>query len=57
MRDKKKKKKKEPTGNGSAKGDGLSKTSRIKANDYQSWDKFDVVTSALTLFIRYPQQM
>lgn len=44
MRDKKKKKKKEPVGNGSAKGDRLKKTSRIKANDYQSWDKFDVVT-------------
>lgn len=42
MRDKKKKKKKEPVGNGSAKGDRLKKTSRIKASDYQSWDKFDV---------------
>lgn len=50
MREKKKKKKKEPIGNGDAEGDELKKTSRIKAHDYQSWDKFDVVTNA---FISY----
>lgn len=46
MKEKKKKKKREPIGNGDAEGDELQKTSRIKAHDYQSWDKFDVVTNA-----------
>lgn len=42
-----KKKKKEPTGNGDAKEDESKKASRIKAYDYRSWDKFDVVANAL----------
>lgn len=46
MRDKKKKKKKEPTGSGEAKPDEPSQASRIKAYDYRSWDKFDVVSNA-----------
>lgn len=45
----KKKNKKEPVGNDSVKGDKLKKTSRILANDYQSWDKFDVVTCSSVL--------
>lgn len=39
MREKKKKKTREPTGN----GDESKQASRIKAYDYRSWDKFDVV--------------
>lgn len=46
MRDRKKKKKKEPTGNGDAKAEEPSEASRIKAYDYRSWDKFDVVANA-----------
>lgn len=42
MRDKKKKKK-EPIDNGDTKADETKQTSRIKAYDYQSWDKFDAV--------------
>ncbi|XP_044042426.1 RNA polymerase II-associated protein 3 [Siniperca chuatsi] len=38
----KKKMKKEPTGNGDTKGDVPKQASKIKAYDYQSWDKFDV---------------
>lgn len=41
----KKKKKKEPRGNGDAKGDESKEASRIKAYDYRSWDKFDVVAN------------
>lgn len=37
----KKKKKREPAGN----GDESKQASRIKAYDYRSWDKFDVVAS------------
>ncbi len=46
MREKKKKKKKEPTDNGDAQPDETSQASRIKAYDYRSWDKFDVVSNA-----------
>lgn len=45
----KKNKKKEPVGTEGMKGDRLKKTSRIKANDYQSWDKFDVVNGSSVL--------
>lgn len=48
MRDKKKKNS-EPLSNGSVKGDRLKEISRIKANDYQSWDKFDVVICSSVL--------
>ena len=41
-----KKKKKEPTGNGDAKAEQAKEASRIKAYDYRSWDKFDVVSDA-----------
>lgn len=46
----KKKKKKEPTGNGDAMPDEPRQASRIKAYDYRSWDKFDVVSNP---FLRY----
>lgn len=42
MREKKRKKKKEPAGSGDAAKDEMKDTSRIKAYDYRSWDKFDV---------------
>lgn len=42
-----KKKKKEPATNGDAKGDEAKKALKIKAYDYRSWDKFDVVKIAL----------
>lgn len=48
MRDKKNKKT-ESLGNNGVKGDRLHKNSEIKANDYQSWDKFDVVSCSLIL--------
>ncbi|KAM3587735.1 uncharacterized protein V6R79_012912 [Siganus canaliculatus] len=38
----KKKKKREPSGDGETNGDGSKKSTRIKAYDYRSWDKFDV---------------
>lgn len=45
----KKKKKKEQTGNGDTEADGSKKASRIKAYDYRSWDKFDVVVEPLLI--------
>ena len=41
-----KKRKKAPTGYGDAKAEEPKETSRIKAYDYRSWDKFDVVVIA-----------
>lgn len=46
MRERKKKKKKEPMSNGDAKTGESKDASRIKAYDYKSWDKFDVVAKA-----------
>lgn len=45
----KKKRKKETTGNGDAKGDEAKEASKIKAYDYRSWDKFDVVVNAFLI--------
>lgn len=43
---KKKKKRKDLTGNGDTKTEESKQESRIKAYDYRSWDKFDVVSNA-----------
>lgn len=48
MREKKNKNKKQ-VGNDCVKGDRLKNTSRIKVDDNQSWDKFDVVTCSSVL--------
>lgn len=50
MKRRDKKKKKETVDNGNVKGDWLvKKISRINANDYHSWDKFDVVICSSVL--------
>lgn len=47
MKEKKKKKKMDPApGNGDTKAEEHKQESRIKAYDYRSWDKFDVVADA-----------